>query len=80
MNLITKLWDALVRLVRPDVDAIISTFLKAQRKLDGFITREEAKLEAEARAIEALFTSKTARNEAINRAYRVIHNLTGLTS
>jgi hypothetical protein len=80
MNIITRAWNALVKLVRPDVDAIIAGFLKAQRKLDAFIKREEAKLEAETNAIAALDQSRVARNSIINRAYRIIHNLDGLTA
>jgi hypothetical protein len=80
MNIITQSWNALVKLVRPDVDAIIAGFLKAQSKLDGFISRETAKLEAETKAIVALTESRVARNATIDRAYRIIHNLDGLVA
>lgn len=79
MNYLTAAWAALVRLVRPDVDAIISAFVKAQTKLGKLVEREEAALESEARAIEALLISRTDRNSVINRAYRIIHSLDVLT-
>jgi hypothetical protein len=78
MNTITQAWGAFVRLIRPDVDAIISSFLKAQSKLDLFIKREEAKLAKEAASIEALITSQVRRNRVVDRAYRIIHNLDGI--
>ena len=80
MNYLTAAWAALVRLVRPDVDAIISAFVKAQSKLSKLVEREEAALAAEARTIEALLISRTDRNSVINRAYRVIHKLDELVA
>lgn len=79
-NPITRAWDALVKLVRPDVDAIIETFVKAQRKLESLIERELQATEAETNAISSLITSRDARNQVINRAYRVIHKLDVLTA
>jgi hypothetical protein len=75
MNSITKAWSATVAFVRPDVDAIIAKFLKAQSKLDAFIKREEASLAAETKALEAIAARRVTRNATINRAYRIIHNL-----
>lgn len=80
MNYIVRTWNTLVRLLRPDVDSIISSFLKAQRKLEGFITQQETILEREAEAAAALIKSRMARNETINRAYRIINNIDGLTA
>lgn len=80
MNYIARAWNALVKLVRPDVDAIIAGFLKAQSKLDSFIKREEAILAKETAAIEALITSRVRRNRIVDRAYRIIHNLDGLVA
>lgn len=85
-KILTAAWAALLRLVNPDVDAIIASFLKAQSKLGKYIERELQQTEAETQAIEdayaaaaRLLTSRDARNEAINRAYRVIHRLDQLT-
>lgn len=80
MEYITRAWNALVKLVRPDVDAIIAVFLKAQVKLQGYIERELQQTEAETQAIAALITSREARNAAIDRAYRLIHRMDGLTA
>lgn len=80
MNYITKAWNAVVRFVRPDVDAIIAAFLKVQPKLEAYIKREEAKLEAEAKAIAAAVVRKAERNSTINRAYRLVHRFTELTA
>lgn len=80
MEAIIRAWNALVRLVRPDVDAIISTFLKAQSKLGKFIDAQEAALAKEAAAIDALIQRNTVRNAAVNRAYRIIHNLDKVTA
>lgn len=80
MESIIKAWDAFVRMVRPDVDAIITTFLKAQRKLETLIEREIAALTKEAAAVEALIERRVVRNSIIDRAYRVVHNLDKLTA
>jgi len=80
MNYVTEAWNRLVRLVRPDVDAIIAAFLKTQTKLEAYIAREETKLAAEARAIEAMLAQKALRNSTINRAYRLVHRFTELTA
>lgn len=79
MDKIIAAWDALVRLVRPDVDAIISTFLKAQAKLETFIDLQVAALAKEAEAEAAILAARLRRNTAIDRAYRVIHSLDGIT-
>lgn len=74
MNIVNA-WNRIVAYFRPDVDAIITKFLKSVSKLEGFIKAESAKLEAEAKALEALAQSKVQRNAQIDRAYRIIHNL-----
>lgn len=80
-NIITKAWDAfVVRVLIPDMDAIIRAFLKVQSKLVAFIEREEAKLANEAKAIAAAVERQALRNTTINRAYRVIHRLDQLTA
>lgn len=79
-NPITQAWDAIRLFLKPDVDAIIATFVKAQSKLEALIERELAQTEAETNAIVSLITSRDARNAAIDRAYRVIHKLDALTN
>ena len=80
MNTITKVRNAIVRFLRPDVDAIIATFVKAQNKLQAFIDREEVKLASGARVIAAFTEQQVVGNSAVNRAYRVIHRLDQLTA
>lgn len=80
MNYLTAAWDRLVRLVRPDVDAIINGFLKAQSKLEGFIDREKAILEKEWSTAMSLIDSTSKRDATIDRAYRIIHNLDQLVA
>jgi hypothetical protein len=77
---LNKLMALIVRLIRPDVDAIIAAFVKSQRKLEAFVNRELAAIEAETGQIDALFKSRSHRNFAVDRAYRVIDRLDKLTA
>jgi hypothetical protein len=79
-NLLTAAWAALVRLVRPDVDAIIAAFIKAQSKLEALANKELDALAAEAQQVEALLARRVERNAIVNRAYRIIHNIDGLVA
>ena len=80
MNIIAQGLNAVVRFLRPDVDAIIATFIKAQKKLETFIDREDAKLASGAKAIVSLTQQQLYGNSVVNRAYRVIHRLDQLTA
>ena len=80
MNIIAIASGIYRRLFATDVDAIISTFLKAQDKLTALIERETAIMAQETAQMDALFQNRLTRNHIIDRAYRVIHKLDGLTA
>lgn len=66
---------AITRVFRPDLDTIVSGFVKASDKLMAYIDRETDALESDTSTIAYLTTQAAKRNANINRAYRVVHKL-----
>lgn len=67
--------NKITRVFRPDLDTIVSGFVKASDKLMAYIDRETDALDSDTSTIAYLTAQAAKRNENINRAYRVVHKL-----